>query len=108
LQNNQNNPNRNQSNKYSVIAPASPDPLSTEGILCNYFESWTPETLQIAIKNNYKWDFSSFTRRIIDFVVDQYVTWAKTYRPDLYKIVSTYEGRKWLKMNVVNALQTMK
>lgn len=84
---------------------ATPKSYTTEWFLCNYFEEWTPKTLETAVKTNYIIDIAGFGTEIINHVRDQFIDWSKTYRPDLYKILFTPEGKKWVKTLILTMLK---
>ena len=61
--------------------------------------------MEKAIKTNYIIDIDEFGSQIVTYVTDQFLTWAKTFRPDLYKIMLTPEGKKWVKALIIHMMK---
>jgi len=91
--------------EYKVIGTPKPKSYSTEWFLSNYFEQWTPKTLETAIETNYMIDIAEWGSQIVNYVMDQFVAWAKTYRADLYKVLITPEGKKWVKQLITKMIK---
>lgn len=91
--------------EYVVIGSSKPKSYSTEWFLSNYFEHWTPQTLETAIKTNYMIDIAEWGSQIVNYIIDQFITWAKTYRTDLYKIMITPEGKRWIKTLITRMIK---
>ena len=64
--------------------------------------------MQRAIRENFQWDISEWVSSVVDHIADEFLKWAKTYRSDLHKVVSTYEGKRWLKTNIKNMMKSLK
>jgi len=50
-------------------------------------------------------DIAEFGNQIVTYVMDQFIGWSKTYRPDLHKKLLTHEGKRWLKTLILRMLK---
>jgi len=60
--------------------------------------------MELAIQKNYEWDLSQHVDTIISYATDEILNWFKKYRPDLYEVLKTSEGKKWLKINIKTSM----
>jgi hypothetical protein len=95
----------NAKGQYVVVGTPKPKSYSTEWFLSNYFEQWTPKTLETAVKTNYMIDIAEWGSQIVNYITDQFIAWAKTYREDLYKILITPGGKRWVKNLILNMMK---
>ncbi len=85
--------------KYKIL-PLDPEPYSTDWFLANYFENWSQQDIESAIKNDFQWSIAGCGQQIIDHVADQFIEWTRKFKPEFVKPLSSWNGKKWLKKNI--------
>lgn len=90
---------------YKVVTPPSPPTYSPEWFLFNFLDEWTPEDIGKAIRNNVEVDLSSAMGMIEDYVATEILEKFETYRPDLHKVLTSKEGREWLKRQIRTSIK---
>lgn len=102
-----NQPQKNPSNGWQVVTPKTiaPElkPYSPEWFLSNYLENWSDDDVRVAIENDIRPDLSTCVDLIIDQTTDFFMTFLKTYRPDL-KVIQTKQGKSWISEIVKSAM----
>ena len=74
-----------------------------------FLEEWEPCDMDTAIKHNVLIDKSvvlSYIDSITNSISDELLKLFQTYRSDLYERIKQKEGRKWLKNNIMQVIQT--
>lgn len=82
------------------------EPLTPKWLLMKFLENWTAKDLLLAIRSNYTLNLKPLWSSIEDFIVEEILNWFKSERPDLYEILSSEEGRLWLKKNLRSIIST--
>lgn len=92
-------------NQYKVVsAPVKPEIFTPEWALFSFLSEWTPEDIGTAIRTNMQVDFSSYVGMVIDYAMGEILKKFEMYRPDLHKVLSSKEGKIWLKERIMEAL----
>lgn len=91
---------------YKVLPP-DPEPYSTDWFLANYFENWSKEDIESAIKNNFEWEILGAGDQIISHVADQFIEWARKFKPEFVKPLSSVDGKKWLTKNIKDMISQL-
>jgi len=69
-----------------------------------FFSSWTPDDLRLAIERGLQVDLSSFSWIVEELAVQKVLEFFASYRPDLFAVLSTEDGMRWLRSNVRRVL----
>lgn len=92
-------------NQYKVVsAPVKPEVFTPEWALFSFLSEWTPEDMGTAIRTNMQVDFSGYVGMVIDYAMGEILKKFETFRPDLHKVLSSKEGKTWLKERMMDAL----
>jgi len=113
------NQNSGNSNWVVVDCPPEPEPFTPDWFALNFLAEWTPEDLTAAIERGVhpedltaaiergvQVDFSMFAGYIEDMAIKKILEWFKTYRPDLYGVLSAPEGVEWLRRQIKRILRS--
>ena len=60
--------------------------------------------MEITIRKNIQVDFSGYIGSVVDYTITEILKKFETYRPDLHKVLSSKEGKDWLKRQILKAL----
>jgi hypothetical protein len=91
---------QNPASKWVPVDAPQVKPLTAEWAALKFLEDWTPRDIELAIRKNVKVNLSPFWPIIEDMVVKAVLGWFRTHRPDLYSVLATEDGVRWLKMNI--------
>ena len=94
-----------RTNQYKVVsAPVEPEAFTPEWALFSFLGEWTPEDMGIAIRKNIQVDFSGYIGSVVDYALGEILKKFEDFRPDLHKVLSSSEGKAWLKTQILQAL----
>jgi len=96
--------NPNQAEWVPIAPLTKPEPFTADWFAYNFLKEWTSHDLAYAIQKDIQIDLSAIISMAEDIIVQQVLNWFKTYRPDLFSVLSSEEGVKWIKMNIRRGL----